>query len=52
MDRSGERDLLCRTLVGNILSMAKGLDYVMVSQIRPDVGRTRHKSCTVKSDIH
>ncbi len=32
----------------NIFPIAEGLDYVVVSQIRPDVGRTRHKSCTVK----
>ena len=47
-DRVERRDLLRRTLTGNILSMAKGLDYVVVSQIRLDIGRTRHKSCTVK----
>jgi hypothetical protein len=28
--------------------MAKGLDYVVASQIRLDIGRTRHTSCTVK----
>jgi len=29
-------------------SMAKGPDYVVASQIRLDIGRTRHKSCTAK----
>ena len=47
-DRIGRRDQLRRTLTGNILSMAKGLDYVVASQIRLDIGRTWHKSCTVK----
>ena len=47
-DRSGRSDLLHRTLIGNILSVAKGLDYVVASQMRLDIGRTRHKSCTVK----
>jgi hypothetical protein len=28
--------------------MAKGLDYVVASQIRLDIGRTRHTSCAVK----
>jgi hypothetical protein len=28
--------------------MAKGLDYVVASQIQLDIGRTRHTSCTVK----
>jgi hypothetical protein len=45
-DRVEQRDQLRRTLTGNILSMAKGLDYVVASQIRRDIGRTRHKSCT------
>ncbi len=47
-DRVDQRDQLRRTLTGNILSMAKGLDYVVASQIRLDIGRTRHRSCTVK----
>jgi hypothetical protein len=47
-DRVEQRDQLRRTLTGNMLSMAKGLDYVVASQIRLDIGRTRHKSCTVK----
>jgi hypothetical protein len=47
-DRSGRKDLLCRTLIGNILSMAKGLNHVVVSQIKLDIGRIRHKECTVK----
>ena len=29
-------------------SIAKELDYVVASQIRLDIGRTRHRSCTVK----
>ena len=40
--------MLRRTLVGNILSMAKGLDYVVTSQIRLDIGRMRHRMRTVK----
>ncbi|CAD6491748.1 MAG: hypothetical protein LAKADJCE_00176 [Candidatus Argoarchaeum ethanivorans] len=28
--------------------MAKGLDYVVASQIRLDIGMVRHKRCTVK----
>lgn len=48
LDRSGQKNLLRRTLVGNILSMAKGLDYVVTSQIKLDVGRVRHNMCTVK----
>jgi len=48
LDRSGQKNLLRRTLVGNILSMAKGLDYVVTSQIRLDIGRVRHRMRTVK----
>jgi len=47
-DRSGRSDLLHRMLIGNILSMAKGLGYVVASQMRLDIGRTQHKSCMVK----
>jgi len=28
--------------------MAKGLDYIVASQMRLDIVRTRHTSCTVK----
>ena len=48
-DRSGRRDILCGTLVGNILHIVEGVDYVVVSRIQPDVGRTWHEACTVKS---
>ena len=47
-DRSGRRDLLCGTLVGNICPIAEGVDYAMVSQVRPAVRRTRHEACTVR----
>ena len=47
-DQVEQRDQLRRTLTGNILSMAKGLDYVVISQIRLGIGRVRHKRCTVK----
>ncbi|RZN14410.1 MAG: hypothetical protein EF812_05480 [Methanosarcinales archaeon] len=47
-DRIEQRDQLRRTLTGNILSMAKGLDYVVASQILLDIGMVRHTSCTVK----
>jgi len=32
----------------NTFPIAEGLDYVVASQIRLDIGRTRHKSCTAK----
>ena len=48
LDRSRQKNLLRQTLVGNILSMAKGLDYVVTSQIRLDIGRVRHRMRTVK----
>ncbi|RZB29558.1 MAG: hypothetical protein AEth_01069 [Candidatus Argoarchaeum ethanivorans] len=41
-------DLLKRTLTGNILSMAKGLDYAVTSQIRLDIEMLRHTPCRVK----
>lgn len=47
-DRSGRQDQLRKTLIGNILSVAKGLDYAVVPRIKLDIGRMRHKECTVK----
>ncbi|CAD6491745.1 MAG: hypothetical protein LAKADJCE_00173 [Candidatus Argoarchaeum ethanivorans] len=43
-----QRDQLRRTLTGNILSMAKGLDYVVASQILLDIEKVQHKRYIVK----
>ena len=43
-----QKDQLQRTLIGNILSMAKGLDHVVNSKIEINMGRKQHKYCTVK----
>jgi hypothetical protein len=47
-DSKNMNDMLQKILIGNILSMAKGLDYVVNSQIEINIGRKRHKYCTVK----
>jgi len=41
-------ELLRRTLIGNILSASKGLDYVVLDDIRLVTGRLRRQKCVVK----
>ncbi len=48
-DRVGQRELLRRTLIGNILSASKGLDYTVPDEIKLDiVGRVTPKKCFIK----
>lgn len=48
LDRKGQIQLLNRILIGNILSMAKGLEYVVTSEIRV---RTYLKPTTIPAKI-
>ena len=41
-------ELLRRTLVGNILSASKGLDYVVLEEIKLGIGRLRERKCKIK----
>ncbi|MGB3458062.1 MAG: CRISPR-associated endonuclease Cas6 [Halobacteriota archaeon] len=41
-------ELLRRTLIGNILSALKGLDYVVLDDIRLEIGRLRRQKCMIK----
>ncbi|MDY6865363.1 MAG: CRISPR-associated endonuclease Cas6 [Halobacteriota archaeon] len=42
------RELLRKTLVGNILSASKGLDYVVLEKIKLDIGEISQKKCFIK----
>ena len=46
--REQRRELLRRTLIGNILSASKGLDYVVLDDIRLVIGRLRRHKCMIK----
>ena len=46
--REERRELLRRTLIGNILSASKGLDYVVLDEIRLEIGRLRRRKCELK----
>ena len=46
--REARRELLRRTLIGNILSASKGLDYVVLEEIRLEIGRLRLRKCELK----
>ncbi len=46
--REERRELLRRTLIGNILSASKGLDYVVLDEIRVGIGRLRRRKCELK----
>jgi hypothetical protein len=46
--REQRRELLRRTLIGNILSASKGLDYVVLDDIRLVIGRLRQSKCEIK----
>ncbi len=46
--REQRRELLRRTLIGNILSASKGLDYVVMDDIRLVIGRLRRQKCMIK----
>jgi hypothetical protein len=42
------RELLQRTLIGNILSASKGLEYVVLDEIKVGIGRLRQRKCELK----
>ena len=46
--REQRRELLRRTLIGNILSASKGLDYVVLDDIRLEISRLRRQKCMIK----
>ncbi|HDS44728.1 MAG TPA: hypothetical protein ENN68_01285 [Methanomicrobia archaeon] len=46
--RQERRELLQRTLIGNILSASKGLEYVVLEAIKHELGRLRQLKCEVK----
>ena len=46
--RDDRRELLRRTLIGNILSASKGLDYVVLDDIKLAIGRLRRRKCELK----
>jgi hypothetical protein len=46
--REARTELLRRTLIGNILSASKGLDYVVLDDIRLVIGRLRQSKCEIK----
>jgi hypothetical protein len=46
--RQERRELLRRTLIGNILSASKGLEYVVLEEIKLELGRLRRLKCEVK----
>lgn len=47
-NRGERRALLQRTLIGNILSASKGLDYVVLEEIRAETGRFQLCRCEIK----
>jgi len=46
--REERRELLRRTLIGNILSASKGLEYVVLDEIKVGIGRLRRRKCELK----
>jgi len=46
--REERRELLRRTLIGNILSASKGLEYVVLEEIRVGIGRLHRRKCELK----
>ena len=46
--RDERRELLRRTLIGNILSASKGLEYVVLDDIKLEIGRLRRRKCELK----
>jgi len=46
--REERRELLRRTLIGNILSASKGLEYVVLDEIKIGIGRLRRRKCELK----
>lgn len=46
--RDERRELLQRTLIGNILSASKGLEYVVLDEIKVGIGRMRRQKCELK----
>lgn len=49
--REEQRELLRKTLIGNILSASKGLDYVVLDEIRLGIGRLRLRKCELKGTL-
>ena len=48
LNRKDGRELLRKTLVGNILSASKGLDYVVPDEIKLELGKVSHKKSFIK----
>jgi hypothetical protein len=46
--REQRRELLRRTLIGNILSASKGLDYVVLEEIKVAIGGLHRRKCELK----
>jgi hypothetical protein len=46
--REERKELLRKTLIGNILSASKGLEYVVLDEIKLDIGRLRRRKCEIK----
>lgn len=47
-NRNEQRELLRRTLIGNILSASKGLEYVVLEEIKVGIGRLKRRKCELK----
>ena len=47
-DKRGQREILRKVLIGNILSASKGLDYVVRDEIKLEIGRMRSVKCVIK----
>ena len=48
LERTERKELLRRTLIGNILSAAKGLEYVVLDEITLELGMLKRRKCEVK----
>ena len=49
--REQRRELLRRTLIGNILSASKGLDYVVLEEIKVAIGGLHRRKCELKGTL-
>ena len=47
-NRADRRELLRRTLIGNILSASKGVDYVVLEEIKVAIGGLHRRKCDIK----
>jgi hypothetical protein len=46
--RTERKELLRRTLIGNILSASKSLEYVVLEEIKLEIGKLRRRKCELK----